>query len=458
MDKHLKEGMPSFMAHCAAILLTLALLGLGIELVAPLQGAAVSSGPSFINVLGGAANFLAEIAGQVGWLILPMTVLWLLIRGIFTSALYVATVALGMVFLSGGGILLLAFAALITDGTSGDGNLFSSGSMQLTVISGVLLLVFLPAVPAKGRPWAVIGTAAPVIGFEIIRILAEAVPPGPILGGWLIGLAWLGASFRAFRRWQQQAGPWPPWWRGLPAQDRAARVPAPVRDPTLPGGRSSALKLASIWVLLAGGVTGAGFLITAVLASVQRMDHAVVQWLAEHRNDALNVLASVAGSFGTTAGIVGVLLVAAPLAMAITRRAAPAAFLLVAVTGETALYLVTGMIVSRARPDVEHLSEGLPPTSSFPSGHVAAAVVMYGGLALLLRAWTQSRLRNLGLILAPLLVLGVALSRLYWGVHYPTDTAVSLMFGTAWVFVCWRYFQPARGAPKRTTRHAGTSS
>jgi undecaprenyl-diphosphatase len=236
----------------------------------------------------------------------------------------------------------------------------------------------------------------------------------------------------------------------LPVQDRTSLVPASVGDPPLPGGRSSALKLAGIWVLIASGVTGTGFLVTGV-DSVRRLDQATVQWLAEHRNETWNALADVAGSFGNTPGIVGVLLVAAPLAVAITRRAAPAVFLLVAAVGETALYLTSGMIVRRPRPDVDHLSEGLPPTSSFPSGHVAAAVVTYGGLALLLRAWAESRLRDLGLILAPLLVLGIALSRLYWGVHYPTDTAVGVIFAAAWVSVCWRYFKPARGSPKYAT-------
>jgi undecaprenyl-diphosphatase len=203
-------------------------------------------------------------------------------------------------------------------------------------------------------------------------------------------------------------------------------------------------------VLIASGVTGAGFLVTGV-DSVRRLDQAAVQWLAEHRDETWNALAAVAGPFGNTPGIVGVLLVAAPLAVAITGRAAPAVFLLVAAVGETAMYLISGMIVRRPRPDVDHLSEGLPPTSSFPSGHVAAAVVTYGGLALLLRAWAQSRLRNLGLILAPLIVLGIALSRLYWGVHYPTDTAVGLIFAAVWVSVCWRYFKPARGSPKSAT-------
>jgi undecaprenyl-diphosphatase len=439
--------MRGFIVRCAWILLTLTVLALVFELVTPLPSTAVSSGGGLVGVLGGAADFVAEIAAQVGWLILPVVVLWLAIRGLSASAVYVAAVAVGMFVLAGGGIVLMSF---LTGASYRSGSVFSSGSIQLAVSLGVLLLVFLPALPARARTWAVVGTVPPVIVFEIMRMLAGAVSFGSQLGGWLIGIAWLGATLSAFRRWRQQAGPRTPWWYGLPVRDRTTLVPASVGDPPLPGGRSSALRLAGIWVLIASGVTGAGFLVTGV-GSVRRLDQAVVQWLAEHRDETWSALAAVAGSFGNTPGIIGVLLVAAPLAVAITRRAAPAVFLLVAAVGETAVYLISGMIVRRARPDVEHLSEGLPPTSSFPSGHVAAAVVTYGGLALLLRAWAQSRLRDLGLILAPLIVLGVALSRLYWGVHYPTDTAVGLIFGAVWVSVCWRYFKPARGSSKCAT-------
>ncbi|SLK12211.1 phosphatase PAP2 family protein [Arthrobacter sp. P2b] len=439
--------MSGFIVRCAGILLTLTVLGLVFESVTPLPSTAVPSGGGLVEVLWGGADFVAEIAAQVGWLILPVVVLWLAIRGLSASAVYVAAVAVGMFVLAGGGIVLKSF---LTGTSSQGGSVFSSGSIQLAVSLGVLLLVFLPAVPARGRTWTVVGTVPPVIMFEIMRMLAGAVSFGPQLLGWLIGIAWLGATLAAFRRWQQHAGQRTRWWYGLPVQDRTVLVPASAGNPPLPGGRSSALKLAGIWVLIASGVTGAGFLVTGV-DSVRRLDQATVEWLAEHRNETWNALADVAGSFGNTPGIVGVLLVAAPLAVAITRRAAPAVFLLVAAVGETALYLISGMIVRRPRPDVDHLSEGLPPTSSFPSGHVAAAVVTYGGLALLLRAWAESRLRDLGLILAPLIVLGIALSRLYWGVHYPTDTAVGLIFGAVWVSVCWRYFKPARGSPKYAT-------
>jgi undecaprenyl-diphosphatase len=441
MDAEVRDGLLLFILRCALALLTLGVLAALLAFVTPLPGIAVSSDGPLVEVLGGAADFIAEISGQVGWLILPVVMLCLLMRGFFAAAVYVAAVAAGMTVLAGGRMLLTAIHRTTTDGAV----IPSSASIQLTVTCGALLLVVLPSIPSKGRIWAVTGTAVSVIVFEIIRVLSGAVSIGPEIGGWLVGVAWLGATFWAFRRWQQNAGERTKWWQGLPA---TAALDPELPGPALPGGWASALKLAGSWLLIAGGVTGAGLLITEVLAPVQRTDQAVLEWLAEHRSDTLSALADIAGSLGTTPGIIGVLLTAAPLALTITGRAAPALFLLVVVIGETALYLVSGLIVSRPRPTVDHLTEGLPPTPSFPSGHVAAAVVMYVGLALLFRAWSQSPFHNLGLFLAPLIVLGVALSRLYWGVHYPTDTAVSVVFGAAWVLVCWRYFQPARGAPQ----------
>ena len=78
--------MSGFIVRCAGILLMLTVLGLVFELVTPLPSAAVSSGGGILEVLGGAADFVAEIAAQVGWLILPVVVLWLAIRGLSASA------------------------------------------------------------------------------------------------------------------------------------------------------------------------------------------------------------------------------------------------------------------------------------------------------------------------------------------------------------------------------------
>jgi undecaprenyl-diphosphatase len=86
----------------------------------------------------------------------------------------------------------------------------------------------------------------------------------------------------------------------------------------------------------------------------------------------------------------------------------------------------------RVRPEV--FFGVLPDTFSFPSGHALFGLCFYGALA----AVFASRLRNAGLriaiwIAAALLIFGIGLSRLYLGMHYPTDVLAGLLAGGAWL-------------------------
>src|SRR4030095_14164712 len=83
--------------------------------------------------------------------------------------------------------------------------------------------------------------------------------------------------------------------------------------------------------------------------------------------------------------------------------------------------VTTAFLGDRQRPGVRQL-DAVPPTSSFPSGHTAASIVLYVGLALivtsLVRHWF---VRALVWSFAVVLPVAVALSRLYRGMHHPTD-------------------------------------
>ncbi len=234
---------------------------------------------------------------------------------------------------------------------------------------------------------------------------------------------------------------------GLAPEDRPDLVPAPSHDAPLPAGWLGLAELLAAGVMVWGALVGIGLLVTEVLAPVRRFDVAVVEWFAAIRTETLTPVATAVGHLGSTLGIVVVLVAAIPLALGLTRRWAPPVFLLVTTVGETALFLAISTVVGRVRPPVDQLTPGLPPTSSFPSGHVAASVATYGGITLLVLTWTRSRLRYAALVLAVLAVLGVALSRLYRGVHYPTDTLASVLYASAWLAACWWVFRPGRGSP-----------
>jgi undecaprenyl-diphosphatase len=109
-------------------------------------------------------------------------------------------------------------------------------------------------------------------------------------------------------------------------------------------------------------------------------------------------------------------------------------------------------IFARGRPDaVPHLvAVGSP---SFPSGHAMLAAVIYLTLgALLARFATRRRTKVYLLTVAALLTFLVGASRVYLGVHHPTDVFAGWCAGVVWALVCWlvaRYLQ-ARGAVERT--------
>ena len=117
----------------------------------------------------------------------------------------------------------------------------------------------------------------------------------------------------------------------------------------------------------------------------------------------------------------------AVLILSIGRHWAQIAFLVGALVIEVTTFVTTTFIVDRERPAVPHLDAG-PPTSSFPSGHAAAAIVLYVGLALITLSLVRNTIvRSLAWILAVGLPIAVALSRLYRGMHHPTDVIASMI-------------------------------
>lgn len=103
----------------------------------------------------------------------------------------------------------------------------------------------------------------------------------------------------------------------------------------------------------------------------------------------------------------------------------------------TLLVSVFKAVFDRARPDlVEHLTHAA--SSSFPSGHASAATLTYLTLGLML-ASAQARRRTRAFIVfsAVLVAVLVGFSRVYLGVHWPSDVAAGWAFGAAWAVAWW---------------------
>ena len=103
--------------------------------------------------------------------------------------------------------------------------------------------------------------------------------------------------------------------------------------------------------------------------------------------------------------------------------------------GETGLFLLAALVIDRERPPIPQLDVA-PPTSSFPSGHTAATLALGCGLALgLARTRPGHRLLAAIWLLALAFASFVMVTRLYRGMHWPTDLAASVVFVVAWLFL-----------------------
>jgi membrane-associated phospholipid phosphatase len=166
------------------------------------------------------------------------------------------------------------------------------------------------------------------------------------------------------------------------------------------------------------------------MGGLAEADADVSQWLADNRSpgqeDASWVGSTLAGGHVIPA-VIGLCL----LFFLITKRWLLAAVVLFAVALESATYRATSMIVDRDRPDVERL-EDLPIHDSYPSGHTAASIALYGGLLLLLASRIESTaVRVTALLVGIAIPLFVAWSRLYRGMHHVTDTGAGVLMGLA---------------------------
>jgi len=116
---------------------------------------------------------------------------------------------------------------------------------------------------------------------------------------------------------------------------------------------------------------------------------------------------------------------------------AKAAFLVVAVSLGSLLNRVLKLIIARPRPDiVEHAT--YVSSESFPSGHTANSAIVYLVLGMMLaRVETSYAAKVFVFGVCTLLTVMIGLSRIYLGVHWPTDVLAGWILGGSWAVLCW---------------------
>jgi len=151
------------------------------------------------------------------------------------------------------------------------------------------------------------------------------------------------------------------------------------------------------------------------------------RWLTEAMTET-TAFGSVTGLFLVTSAVIGYLL--------ISRRHRTALFVLLATGSGTGAAKLLKLLYDRPRPSlVPHLVD--VSSASFPSGHSADSAIVYLTIAALLARTVPERALRLYILgVAGLLVVLIGVSRIYLGVHWPSDVVAGWTFGAAWALGC----------------------
>jgi undecaprenyl-diphosphatase len=209
--------------------------------------------------------------------------------------------------------------------------------------------------------------------------------------------------------------PVPPWLRNRTTQSVVVLV----------AGASVVLALALVFFEILDGVTENDDL-TAI-------DRPIVEWVASHRTGWLNTLVIALTDIGGKTGLTVVLLVTAAVVAFRLRSWRP--ILLATLAGGGGALLVTGIktLVARDRPD-PLLRAVTEDGFSFPSGHAASSMVILCTVAWLVSMATRNRTVQATIWVAAVpLASAIGLSRIYLGVHYPTDVLAGWVLAATWL-------------------------
>jgi len=190
----------------------------------------------------------------------------------------------------------------------------------------------------------------------------------------------------------------------------------------------AAIAIAGTWAFaaLAGHVSSGG---------TQAFDDAVLTWLGQQRTKPLDAFMLDITSLGTSSVVFMVVGVAA-LFLWLNKHKHSAILLLVSTAGGVLLNNLLKFGFSRPRPDI------IPWVTtatfySFPSGHAMSATVVYSTVAYLAGRLQRTHIARLAITIVAVLVIGIiCLSRLYLGVHYPSDVIAGVIVGVAWAGFC----------------------
>jgi undecaprenyl-diphosphatase len=220
-------------------------------------------------------------------------------------------------------------------------------------------------------------------------------------------------------------------------------------------GFSAHAQARMVWTALAAACVGFVLVISSSLGRggwVQRLDEAILRYVAEHlRTPFLSAMMTDWSALGSLALMIAIGVVVVLLLVSI-RDPAGAAHLVLTVAVSYFLSSYAKGWFSRPRPSIVpqliHASG-----FSYPSGHSVSSAALYVTLAVLAARHVDThRARITFFVLAGLVIALVSFSRVYLGVHYPSDTLGGALMGSAWALLVAAAFSRVYWGPSSRFR------
>jgi undecaprenyl-diphosphatase len=198
--------------------------------------------------------------------------------------------------------------------------------------------------------------------------------------------------------------------------------------------RHEALVLGILYATFTGIWFIVGWLLTHSLAksSIVHTDQSISRWFVERRTSGLNSLSFIGSMLSDTMVKVVVTVIIAAAMLIGWRRWLEPLMVVIPLILEALCFITVTTLVGRPRPDVVRLDTS-PVGSSYPSGHMGAAV-SYAAIIVVVFWHTRHRwIRVLAVAFGVLIPVWVGLSRMYRGMHYFTDVVFGALLGGACV-------------------------
>jgi len=185
---------------------------------------------------------------------------------------------------------------------------------------------------------------------------------------------------------------------------------------------------------------------TVIEHDISAIDRAVLTWMSRLRTPALTAIMIDVTALGSPTLIIVFSVVALFVVLALRDRRG-ALYLVISSTGGWLWTTVTKDVVERRRPtELEHLVK--VSGFSYPSGHSLSAAALYLSLALIAGSHLRKPAAKAALAVGAFFLMAmVAVSRVYLGVHYPSDVVSGGWLGAAWALIVAAVFSIAAARP-----------